>query len=117
MFIFEAAPAVLLGLACLAVLSDRPADAHWLDADERRWLLAKLQVEAGQQRPVAQLSLRQVLWNKHVLMLSVVLSGSTAGSSGLQLWQPQIIKSDGLTNMQSGWLNAIPFALTSVISV
>src|SRR5262249_56445183 len=67
------------------------------------------------QRPVAQLSLRQVLWNKHVLMLSVVLSGSTAVSSGLQLWQPQIIKSYGLTNMQSGWLNAIPFALASVI--
>src|SRR6266702_7739645 len=43
MFIIEAVPAVLFGLACLAVLSDRPADANWLDADERRWLLAKLQ--------------------------------------------------------------------------
>src|SRR5262245_55427848 len=117
MFILEAAPAVLLGLACLAVLSGRPADAHWLDADERRWLLAKLQVEAGQQRPVAQLSLRQVLWNKHVLMLSVVLAGSTAVSSGLQLWQPQIIKAYGLTNMQTGLLNSIPFALASVVMI
>src|SRR5215510_14780797 len=40
MFILEGIPAVLLGLVCLAVLSDRPADAHWLEADERRWLLA-----------------------------------------------------------------------------
>jgi len=68
MFILEAAPAVVFGLACLAVLSDRPADAHWLEADERRWLLAKLQAQAGQQRPVGQLSLGQVLWNKHVLV-------------------------------------------------
>src|SRR3954471_18288533 len=117
MFILEAAPAVLFGLACLAVLSDRPADAHWLDADERRWLMARFQAQAGQQRPVQELRLRQVLWNKHVLVLSVVLAGSTAVSSGLQLWQPQIIKSYGLTNTQTGLLNAIPFALASVIMI
>jgi len=117
MFILEAAPAVLFGLACLAVLSDRPADARWLAADERRWLLAKLQAQAGQPRPVGQLTVRQVLANKHVLVLSVVLAGSTAVSSGLQLWQPQIIKSYGLTNMQTGLLNAIPFALASVIMI
>jgi nitrate/nitrite transporter NarK len=58
-----------------------------------------------------------VLGNKHVLVLSVVLAGSTAVSSGLQLWQPQIIKSYGLTNMQTGLLNAIPFALASVIMI
>ena len=38
-------------------------------------------------------------------------------SSGLQLWQPQIIKSYGLTNMQTGLLNAIPFALASVVMI
>jgi len=50
-------------------------------------------------------------------VLSVALAGSTAVSSGLQLWQPQIIKSYGLTNMQTGLLNSIPFALASVIMV
>src|SRR4051812_26904992 len=40
MFIVEAIPAVLLGLACLFVLSDRPAEARWLGSDERNWLLA-----------------------------------------------------------------------------
>jgi MFS family permease len=57
------------------------------------------------------------LWNKHVLVLSLVLAGSTAVSSGLQLWQPQIIKSYGLTNLQTGLLNSIPFGLASVIMV
>src|SRR6059058_2910800 len=63
------------------------------------------------------MSVWQVLWNKHVLTLSVVLAGSTAVSSGLQLWQPQIIKEYGLTNMQTGLLNAIPFALASVVMI
>jgi len=40
--LLEAAPAVLLGLACLGRAQRPPADARWLDADERRWLLAKL---------------------------------------------------------------------------
>jgi ACS family tartrate transporter-like MFS transporter len=117
MFIIEAIPAVLLGLACLIVLSDRPAEAAWLGDEDRRWLLARLQTEEGRQRPVGKLSLNQVLWNGHVLVLSVVLAGSTAVSSGLQLWQPQIIKAYGLTNMQTGLLNAIPFALASVIMI
>ena len=38
-------------------------------------------------------------------------------SSGLQIWQPQIIKSYGLTNMQTGLLNSIPFAMASVIMI
>src|SRR5882762_1298649 len=117
MFILEAAPAVLLGLACLFVLSDRPADARWLGTDERNWLLARLQAEGRRERPVRQMRVWQVLWNKHVLLLSVALAGSTAVSSGLQLWQPQIIKAYGLTNMQTGLLNSIPFALASVIMI
>jgi ACS family tartrate transporter-like MFS transporter len=117
MFIIEAIPAVLLGLACLVVLSDRPADAAWLSEEERRWLLARLQAESGRSRRVGHLTLSQVLWNRHVLALSVVLAGSTAVSSGLQLWQPQIIKGYGLTNMQTGLLNAIPFALASIVMI
>jgi MFS family permease len=117
MFIVESAPAVLLGFACLAVLNDRPADARWLEEDERAWLLARLETDARRATPVTPSSTWSVLWNRHVLVLSVVLSGSTAVSSGLQLWQPQIIKSYGLTNMQTGLLNSIPFALASVLMV
>jgi nitrate/nitrite transporter NarK len=104
-------------MACLIVLSDRPADAKWLAADQRNWLVAKLHDETRAESRVKTLSLWQVLWNKHVLALGVVLAGSTAVSSGLQLWQPQIIQSYGLTNLQTGLLNSIPFALASVIMV
>src|SRR3984893_10396822 len=70
MFLLEAAPAVLMGFACLVFLSDRPSDARWLGANERNWLLARLDTETTRKRPVGHMSLWQVLWNKHVLVLS-----------------------------------------------
>ena len=117
MFIMEAVPAVLLGIVCLVLLNDRPADAKWLDPEQRSWLQGRLDAEGKRPRTVGQLGVWRILWNKHVLALSVVLAGSTAVSSGLQIWQPQIIKSYGLTNMQTGLLNAVPFALASVIMI
>src|SRR5499426_2446997 len=48
MFILEALPAILLGIACLAVLRDRPADAAWLADQDREWLLSRLKAESGQ---------------------------------------------------------------------
>src|SRR5215472_10184295 len=117
MFIFEGAPAILLGLFCLFVLSDKPSNAGWLSAEQKAWLNGRLQQEAGRTKRVGHIGLWSVLWNKYVLVLSVTLAGSTAVSSGLQIWQPQIIKSYGLTNMQTGLLNSIPFALASVLMV
>ena len=117
MFIMEGAPALLLGLFCLFILSDKPSSAPWLDPDQKAWLNGRLQSESGRSKRVGQISLWRVLWNKHVLVLSITLAVSTAVSSGLQIWQPQIIKSYGLTNMQTGLLNSIPFALASVVMV
>jgi sugar phosphate permease len=117
MFIFEGIPALLLGFACLFVLSDRPASAKWLDGEERAWLEAAIRSEGTRGKRVSEEALWKVLCNKHVLLLSIVLAGSTAVSSGLQIWQPQIIKSYGLTNLQTGLLNAIPFGLATVLMV
>ena len=117
MFIFEGVPAVVLGLGCLSVLSDKPAQARWLRLEGSRWLENALGKESVGERRIDRLNVWQVLGNKYVLILSVVLAGSTAVSSGLQIWQPQIIKSYGLTNLQTGLLNSIPFALASVLMV
>jgi MFS transporter, ACS family, tartrate transporter len=117
MFILEGAPAVLLGLLCLFVLSDKPLNARWLGAEQKEWLNEKLRTEATGKKRVGTIGVWSVLWNKYVLVLSLTLAGSTAVSSGLQIWQPQIIKSYGLTNMQTGLLNSIPFALASIVMV
>jgi len=100
----------------LAVLSDRPADARL--ARRRRAPLAagKTPDASRATAPVGQLTLRQVLGNKHVLVLSVVWR-KHCGEQRSSAVAAQIIKSYGLTNMQTGLLNAIPFALASVIMI
>ena len=117
MFVIEGAPAILLGVACLWVLSDKPSDARWLSQPQRLWLQSKLESEARAHTIKRPLQLWQVLSNGNVLLLTVVLAGSTAVSSGLQIWQPLIIKSYGLSNMQTGILNSLPFALAAVLMV
>lgn len=117
MFILEGVPAVLLGVACLFVLKDRPRDASWLAPAQRDWLMARLAAENAAARPVAQQSLWRVLSNCRVLALALVLAGTTANSSGIQLWAPQMLKAFGLTNMQVGLVNAIPFAIASVAMI
>ena len=114
LFIFEAAPAVLLGIVCLFYLPSRPAEAKWLTAEQKEWLVGRLEAERAIRKSVAHPSIWKVLSNKYVLILALVYAGSSATSNALSLWQPQILKSFGLTNMQTGWLNGIPFALASV---
>ena len=117
MFILEGVPAMLLGIACLFVLKDRPRDAAWLDPAQRDWLQARLVAENAAARPVKPQSLWRVLSNGRVLALALVLAGTTANSSGIQLWSPQMLKAFGLTNMQTGLVNAIPFAIASLAMI
>ena len=117
MFILEGVPAVLLGLACLFVLKDRPAAATWLSPAQRDWLTARLNAEEQAARPVPHQSLWKVLTNGRVLALALVLAGTTANSSGIQLWAPLMIKAYGLSNMQVGLVTAIPFAIASVAMI
>src|SRR6201997_3841809 len=42
-FLIEAAPAVLLGIAAFIWLTDRPEHASWLTREQQRWLIAKIE--------------------------------------------------------------------------
>ena len=46
LFIIEAVPALILSVVVFFYLTDRPADATWLDADERAWLVSRLDAGA-----------------------------------------------------------------------
>ncbi|SAK45984.1 membrane protein [Caballeronia hypogeia] len=109
LFLLEAIPSVLLGIACLWVLSDRPADAAWLDDDERRWLERRLADDRAAQPERASRSLLTLLIDPKVLGCAFVYAGIAAASVGLAVWQPQIIKSHGLTNLEAGLLNSVPY--------
>jgi ACS family tartrate transporter-like MFS transporter len=116
-FLLEAAPAVLGGIFAFFWLTDRPENCVWLGPEERNWLAAKLAAERGRRTSVPHLSLWQVLGHRYVLALALVYSGAAGASSALALWQPQILKSFGLTNFQTGLVNAIPYGIAAVLMV
>jgi MFS transporter, ACS family, tartrate transporter len=117
LFIIEAAPAVVLAVATYLYLTDRPADASWLEPDERAWLTDRLETERRQREAVHQISVWQALYNPRVWALAFVYFGLVACVYGVAFWLPQIIKAFGLSNFATGWVTAIPYAIGAAFMV
>ena len=114
LFLIEGAPSILLGLATYFLLPDRPKDARWLSQNERDWLESTIASEQRQAKPVASQRTWRIMLHPQVLLLALIYAGSSAASNGLSLWQPQILKSFGLTTMQTGLINSVPFFFASI---
>ena len=108
LFILEAVPAVILGVVVLFYMTDRPEKAKWLPDDQRAWLVETMEAERAKKAGHASHSIWRGLADVRVLALSLVYFGTSAGLYTLSIWAPQIIKEFGLTNMQVGFINAIP---------
>jgi MFS family permease len=78
MFIMEGIPTALLGVACLFVLTDRPAEAKWLNLEQRAWLTGRMEEEAARKKPIGHLSLWQLATNKYFITMAIVCSGQQA---------------------------------------
>ncbi|MGO9360628.1 MAG: MFS transporter [Xanthobacteraceae bacterium] len=117
LFILEGAPSILLGVVTWFTLTDRPAVANWLPDDQKRWLMAKLEGEEAARAAAHGMTLGQALVEPKVLALSAVYFGFVAALYGMQFWLPQIVKAFGLTNLQTGFVTAVPYAFGSVAMV
>lgn len=118
MFLLEAIPTILLGIAVLFFLPDRPSDARWLTAPEQRALEAELANERAARSDGHLTSLRDALLMPRVWRHGLVYFSVLVGLYGFSFWLPQIIASLGsLTHMQVGLVTAIPYALACVALV
>jgi MFS transporter, ACS family, tartrate transporter len=108
LFILEALPALVLGFVVFFYMTDRPEEAKWLAADERSWLVEEMNTERANKAGQSHHTIWRGLADIRVLTLSLVYFGTSAGLYTLGIWAPQIIKSFGLSNMQVGFLNAVP---------
>lgn len=108
LFLVEGIPALVLGLVTFRFLTDRPANATWLTADERNWLSqAILQEQAGIKDPRNHSGWRALLdWK--VLTLSLAYFGTSAGLYTIGFWAPLIVKGLGFSVLAVGLLVAIP---------
>jgi MFS family permease len=114
LFIIEGLPAALLGIAALRVLPDRPEDASFLTAEER--LLVRTRI-AAEQRERETRHLLTALADPRVLILTVAQFGFTAGSYGVGIWLPQIMKDARLSNVTIGFLTGACYVVASVAMI
>ena len=110
MYVLEALPSLVIGGLVYLLLTDRPAGAHWLSDRQRAWLEATLAQEQAVARPHARMGYLASMTDRRVLVYSLLFFNVTSASYGLSLWLPQIVKNFGLSNAQTGWVSAIPFA-------
>ncbi|WP_019142668.1 MFS transporter [Noviherbaspirillum massiliense] len=117
LFLFEGLPTVLLGLVCLFFLTNQPREAKWLTEQQREWLARRIESERAKRGAGSHLSLWKLFSNPRVWGMALVCSCASAAGSILGVWQPQLLKSFGLTVMQTGMLNSVPYAAASVLMV
>ncbi len=113
-FILEALPAIILGFYAFVWLTDKPTNAIWLRPEQQAWLLRTLETERARAPKIQHQSIWQVMSNKYVLIMALVYAGASGASTSLALWMPTLVKSYGLTNFNTGLVNAIPFAIAAV---
>src|ERR1700722_10457533 len=110
MNIAEAIPTVVIGFITFFVLTDKPAQAKFLTAEERNWLVNTIAAERRATESVRKFTLWQALYNPKVLLLALNYFGIVTASLGMLIFVPQIIQSLGhSSNMAVGWLTMIPY--------
>jgi ACS family tartrate transporter-like MFS transporter len=129
LFLVSGIPAIILGIMVFFYLTDKPADAMWLSADERgilQALLAADSVKKGQgggdgagEKAASQgakiESFLQPIKSPYVWFFALLYFTMTLGMYGFQLWLPQIIHGFGnLSNSQTALLTAIPAILQAI---
>ncbi|MDT8275901.1 MFS transporter, partial [Roseomonas mucosa] len=118
MFIIEAIPALLLTGGVLWYLTDRPAEAKWLEPDEKEWLDRQLRAEQRTREAVHRMEWWQTLLNPRVLGYGLIYLGLVSPLYALGFFQPQILKAVGeISNVQLGFLNAFPYAVGAISMV
>jgi ACS family tartrate transporter-like MFS transporter len=115
LFLLEGLPAVMLGVAVLAWLPEGPSDARWLEPDERRWLIARLEDEERSAGGSAHAAFGQALRSGRLWALAFLYFSIIITFYGISFWLPQILQSlSGLNDLTVAFLSALPYVVAAV---
>ena len=115
LFLLEALPSLVLGVAVLLYLDDGIVNARWLTADEKEILAGRI---AEDQQQISTHSLWNGFTNARVWFLSVVYFCLIAGLYGAGFWLPTLIRRTGVESpLAIGVLTVLPNAVAAVAMV
>ena len=120
LYLCEAMPSIVAGVVALVFLADNPKRARWLNHEEKRLLVDRLEEDERVRRTAApgHHSFAAAFLSARVWLLALVYFGIVMGNYGVSFWLPQIIKETlTKTPWQIGLLSAIPWGVAAVTMV
>jgi ACS family phthalate transporter-like MFS transporter len=118
LFIVEGIPAVLLGIAAIFVLDDKPADARWLSASEKDMIRRDLEADRQGRPPLARHGFMDAFKDPRVYIAGLIFALLGSGSTIVQIWYPTIIKAAGVEDLAHvTLLTMLPYAATGIAIV
>jgi MFS family permease len=116
MFLIEALPAIMAGIAALFILDDCVANAGWLTPAEKRFLTEEIELSANAKSERVY-SFSGLIKNSRVWIMCLIYFAIVMGQYGLTFWMPTLVKATGVKgNFNIGLLSAIPF-LCAVVAM
>jgi MFS family permease len=116
MFIIEAIPALLVGIATPFYLKDNIKDAGWLTPEEKAIVDAKIAAETHTKKDAGPRETLGVLRSPRVWQMCLIYFCFVLGQYGLNFWMPTLIKTAGITgDFHIGLVSAIPYIVTLVV--
>jgi MFS transporter, ACS family, tartrate transporter len=116
LFLVEGLPAIALGWVTLRFLDDRPAQAHWLEPEEREFLAAEVAREHELREAASVGGLRAALRSGQLWLLSLVYFVVIAAGFGLTFFVPDLVQDrTGYSDFEVGVLAAIPYGVATAV--
>ncbi|RJG08354.1 MFS transporter [Massilia cavernae] len=108
LFVFEGIPAVLLGIFGWFWLTDKPAQAAWLNDSEKETIAAALAAESG--TGAAHLGFGEVLRDPRLYIAGLVCFCVYSGMNTASYWMPTLLRSFGLESLKTiGMVASLPY--------
>ncbi|MFK4533455.1 D-galactonate transporter [Bradyrhizobium ottawaense] len=117
LFLFEAIPSIVLGIATIFCLTDRPEKARWLSEQEKAIVVSALDAQA-QNSESTLTTMGEAFRNPRMLLMCMIYFCVIMGQYGLTFWMPTLVKSAGVTGvLQIGLFSAIPYTFAVVVMI
>jgi len=114
LFLIEAAPALLAGIAILWLLPDGPTKAKWLSPDEKQVIADCLHRDRAHTHIDPQHALWPALRDPRVLLMCLIYFTIVIGLYGISFWLPQMVNQQGFSKIETGWIVAAVYLVAAV---
>src|SRR5262249_40857859 len=107
----EGIPAILLGFVTLFYLTDKPAQARWLDPEERDWITRELDAEKHAKAETRDYTIWQAFSDPRIVRLMIANPLIISGNLAIFFWLPTFIKRlSGFSDTRVSLVAALPAA-------